>query len=78
MWLGCAGFARLRAPLDRLHCAAFVNAAGGAMLVAVAAAADGASVRTFKTALAVAASLAAGSAVSHALGRALVQRSRGR
>lgn len=28
-WLGCVGFARLRAPLDRLHCAAFVNATAG-------------------------------------------------
>ncbi len=35
-WLGCLGFVRLRSPLDRLHCAAFVNATGGLLLAAVA------------------------------------------
>lgn len=77
VWLGCLGFARLASPLDRLHCAAFVNAAGGALLIAVALAADGLSIRTLKTVLAVAAGLAAGAACSHGLGRALMLRSRG-
>ena len=73
-WLGCAGFIRLRAPLDRLHCVAFVNAAAGAALVAAAFAADGASSRSFKTLLLVAAALLSGAALAHATGRALLLR----
>ena len=69
-WLGCAGFARLRSPLDRLHCATFVNAACGLALVA----ADGASDRAFKVLVLVAASLLSGGALAHAAGRALVLR----
>ena len=75
-WLGCLGFARLRTPLDRLHCAAFVNAAAGALLTAGAFAADGPSVRAFKVLLMVAVSLLAGAALSHAAGRALLYRGR--
>lgn len=75
-WLGCLGFARLRSPLDRLHCAAFVNAAGGLLLAAVALAADGPSDRAFKVLLTVAVTLLAGSALSHAVGRALLYRGR--
>ena len=73
-WLGCAGFARLRSPLDRLHCATFVNAACGLALVAAAFVADGASDRAFKVLLLVAASLLSGGALAHAAGRALVLR----
>jgi multicomponent Na+:H+ antiporter subunit G len=73
-WLGCAGFARLRSPLDRLHCVTFVNAACGMALVAVAFVADGASDRAFKVLLLVAAALLSGAAVAHATGRALVLR----
>ena len=75
-WIGCLGFARLRTPLDRLHCATFVNAAPGLLMVVVAFAADGASSRAFKVLLTVAISLAAGAALSHAVGRALVYRER--
>ena len=75
-WLGCLGFARLRSPLDRLHCAGFVNAATGVLLAAVAFAADGPSDRAFKVLLTVAVSLVAGSALSHAIGRALLYRGR--
>ncbi len=75
-WLGCLGFARLRTPLDRLHCASFVNAAGGMLLAAIAFAADGASDRAFKILLMVAVTLLAGAALSHALGRALLYRGR--
>ena len=73
-WLGCLGFARLRSPLDRLHCASFVSAAGGVLLAVIAFAADGPSDRAFKVLLTVAATLAAGSALSRAVGRALLQR----
>ncbi len=75
-WLGCLGFARLRSPLDRLHCASFVNAAAGVLLAAVAFLADGPSDRAFKVLLTVAVSLVAGSALSHAVGRALLYRGR--
>ena len=75
-WLGCLGFARLRRPLDRLHCATFVNASGGLLLAAVAFAADGASDRAFKVLLTVAVSLVSGAALSHAVGRALIYRGR--
>ena len=75
-WLGCLGFARLRSPLDRLHCAGFVNAAGGIVLAAVAFAADGPSDRAFKVLLTVAVTLVSGAALSHAVGRALLYRGR--
>lgn len=73
-WLGCAGFARLRSPLDQLHCVTFVNAACGAALAVVAFVADGASDRAFKILLLVAAALLSGAALAHATGRALVLR----
>ncbi len=73
-WLGCAGFARLRAPLDRLHCVAFVNASAGLCLTVAAFVADGASARSLKTLLILLASLAAGAVQSHAVARALVYR----
>ena len=73
-WLGCAGFARLRAPLDRLHCVAFVNATAGVALVVLALAADGPSVRALKILLIVCINLLGGAALSHATGRALTLR----
>jgi multisubunit Na+/H+ antiporter MnhG subunit len=75
-WLGCLGFARLRDPLDRLHCAAFVNVAAGAVLVAAVFLADGPSTRAWKTLLTVLASVGFGAALSHAAGRALLYRAR--
>lgn len=73
-WLGCAGFARLREPLDRIHCVAFVNATAGAALVIAGFVADGPSDRAFKILLVVGASLLGGAAMSHATGRALLER----
>ena len=73
-WLGCAGFARLRAPLDRMHCAAFVNATSGTALAAAAFVADGVSDRALKVLLVTGFSLLAGAAMSHATGRALLLR----
>lgn len=75
-WLGCLGFARLRTPLDRLHCAGFVNVAAGAVLVAVVFAADGPSIRAWKVVATVVASVLGGAALSHAAGRALLYRER--
>lgn len=73
-WLGCAGFARLRDPLDRLHCVAFVNVVSGGALIVAAFVSDGLSVRAGKLLLAVGVSLLAGAASAHAIGRALTLR----
>ena len=73
-WLGCLGFARLRHPLDRLHCATFVNAAAGTLLVVIGFAADGLSDRAWKILLMAAINLLAGAALSHAIGRAITYR----
>ena len=75
-WLGCAGFARLRSPFDRLHCVAFVNSTTGIALTAVAFVADGASTRAFKMLLIAVVSLLSGAAISHATGRAFLFRGR--
>lgn len=74
VWLGCAGFARLGAPLDRLHCVAFVNATGGTALTVLAFVSDGASTRALKILLITVVSLLGGAALSHATGRALLLR----
>lgn len=73
-WLGCAGFARLRSPLDRMHCVTFVNATSGTALVIIGFVADGPSDRAFKILLVAGVSLLAGAAMSHATGRALLLR----
>ena len=73
-WLGSAGFARLRAPLDRMHCVAFVYATAGIALVVLAFVADGVSVRALKVLLIVGIGLLGGAAQSHATGRALTLR----
>lgn len=73
-WIGCLGFARLRTPLDRVHCVAFVNATAGLAFAAAAFVADGPSVRAFKILLVVGILLVSGAATAHAIGRALLQR----
>ena len=73
-WLGCLGFARLRSALDRMHAVTFVNATSGAGLTIVAFLADGVSVRAVKILLVTGVCLLTGAAMSHAVGRALVQR----
>ena len=75
IWLGCAGFARLRSAFDRQHTVAFVNTVAGLALVIAAFVADGVSARALKILLVVVASLVTGSAMSHAVGRALRRRS---
>ena len=74
IWLAAIGFLRLRRPLDRLHCVAFVNTTAGLCLVLGAFIADGVSDRAGKILLAVLASLVAGAATSHAIARALAHR----
>ena len=73
-WLACAGFARMRTPLDRMHCVAFVNAATGICVLLAAALTEGPTTRVFKILLIVGLSLLAGAATSHATGRALLLR----
>ena len=73
-WLGCAGFARLRTPLDRLHCAAFVNWTTLVPITVAAFVADGASNRAWKLLLVTLATITAGALLSHATGRALTTR----
>ena len=73
-WLGGAGFLRLRSPLDRMHCVAFVNAVAGVALTVAAFVSDGASDRALKILLFTVVSLLTGAAMSHAIGRALLLR----
>lgn len=70
-WLAAAGFARLRNPLDRLHCVTFVNAGCGLAMLAASLAGDGFSNRTGNILLVVALNLLGGAAGSYAVGRAL-------
>jgi len=76
-WLGAAGFARLRAPLDRVHCVTFVNVAGGLALLVAAVLADGVSDRCLKILLVLVVNLVGGAVVSHMTGRAVTQRAGG-
>ena len=73
-WLGCAGFARMRSPFDRMHCVAFVNATSGVCVLLAAALTEGPTTRVFKILLIVGIGLLAGAAMSHATGRALLLR----
>lgn len=74
VWLGGAGFLRLRSPLDRMHCVAFVAATAGAALTAAAFVSDGVSDRALKILSFTVVSLLTGAATSHATGRALLLR----
>lgn len=73
-WLGAVGFARLRDPVDRIHCVTFVNAVCGLLLLMAAALTDGPSDRLLKILLMVGVNLVAGAAISHVTGRAILQR----
>jgi multicomponent Na+:H+ antiporter subunit G len=73
-WLGCVGFVRLRGPLDRLHCVAFVNVTVGLTVTLAAFAADGVSTRSLKILLIFALTLLAGAAGTHVTGRAVLRR----
>ncbi|HTT81007.1 MAG TPA: monovalent cation/H(+) antiporter subunit G [Stellaceae bacterium] len=73
-WLACFALLRFRAALDRLHCSAFVNAAGGGFVAAAVLVQDRATDRSLKV-LAILAILVLGSAaLSHAVGRAILLR----
>lgn len=73
-WLGTAGFYRLASPLDRLHCATFINVVAGGGILIAACLADGASVRVAKLVILILAMLLTGAAVAHATARALLLR----
>ncbi len=74
IWLGCAGFVRLRAPLDRLHWVAFANVTAGFFLVLAALTADGLSARSLKIVLIAALGVLTSSLGAHVIGRAILQR----
>ncbi len=73
-WLACAGFVRLRTPLDRLHCVAFVNVTSGFFLVLAAFLADGLSARSLKILLIGLLGVVFSAAGGHVIGRAVLQR----
>ncbi|HZT87145.1 MAG TPA: monovalent cation/H(+) antiporter subunit G [Stellaceae bacterium] len=73
-WVGGFGLLRLRTPLERLHCIAFVNAGAGSLLGIAVWLQDGVTSRSVKTLLVLVILLFAGAAVAHATGRALLLR----
>jgi multisubunit Na+/H+ antiporter MnhG subunit len=73
-WLGCWGFLRQPAALDRLHCATFVNVVCGTCLTAAAFVSDGASTRALKILAIAVLTLLIGAAGSHLFGRAVLVR----
>lgn len=73
-WLGCAGFLRLRDPLDRLHCVAFINVTVSLTIVAAGFVTDGLSSRSIKILLIAVLMLIGGAAGTHVTGRAVLQR----
>ncbi len=77
IWLGAAGFARLKTPLDRLHAVTFINVTAGAFITLAAFLADGPTDRAGKILLIWLVTLAAGAALSHITGRALTHRQPG-
>lgn len=72
--IGALGFARLDAPLDRLHAAAFVSVATGLPIVIAAFLACGATPRAFKILGLWLVTLVAGAAVNQAVARAIFTR----
>lgn len=70
-WLAAVGFVRLRGPLDRLHCVSFVSAGAAPLLTILGFAADGIDGRSLKILVIAVATLANGTALAHATGRAL-------
>ena len=73
-WVGTLGFARLSAPLDRLHCIAFVAVGCGLPITLAAFVQDGASVHAFKLLLMLVVAIVAGASVNQALARTIVTR----
>lgn len=70
-WLAAIAFLRMKTPMDRLHCSAFVTVAGGALLFVAVILQEGGSSRTWKTGFLVILGMLVSAATSHALGRAL-------
>jgi multicomponent Na+:H+ antiporter subunit G len=73
-WIGVAGFARFRTPLDRLHCVSFVNLVAGIFLTVAAFISDGLTNRSLTVLFLVVLGLLNGAATAHATGRAFLQR----
>jgi multicomponent Na+:H+ antiporter subunit G len=73
-WLACAGFARLKTTLDRVHCVTFLSATAGLALTVASFVADGFSDRALKMLLVTIVSLVTGAALAHVTGRAVLIR----
>ena len=76
VWLACVGFARLRGPLDRLHCATFAVSTVGPAVLAAAFASQGGSPSVVKVVFLLGCLLLSGATLSHAIGAALRWRER--
>lgn len=76
IWLGCLGFARLRAPLDRLHAATFAGVVAGPIILLAGVVSFGPTFAMLKLLFLVVTMLLAGGAMSHAVGRAIAWRDR--
>lgn len=74
VWIACLAVLRLPQALDRMHAAAFLNAAAGFLVTAAAFVADGVSGRSLKIALLMTLLVVWGAVLSHAVGRALLLR----
>lgn len=70
-WLSALAFLRMKTPMERLHCSAFVTIVGGVLVFVAVVLQDGASSRAWKTGFLVILAMAVSAATSHALGRAL-------
>lgn len=73
-WIACWGFLRCGTALARLHWVAFVNAVTGTAVTVAVWLHDGVSDRSLKTLALFAALIVAGSATTHAAGRAIFLR----
>jgi multisubunit Na+/H+ antiporter MnhG subunit len=73
-WVACWGFLHCRTALARLHWVAFANAVTGTAVTVAVWVQDGASDRALKTLAIYAALVVAGSATTHAAGRAIFTR----
>ena len=76
-WVACWGFLRCGTALAKLHWVAYVNAVTGTALTAAVWLQDGVSDRALKTLALCAVLIVAGSATTHAAGRAITLRGSG-
>jgi multisubunit Na+/H+ antiporter MnhG subunit len=76
IWLGCLGFVRLRAPLDRLHAATFAGVVAGPLILLAGVVGIGLTSAMLKLLFIVVVMLLGGGVLSHGIGRAIAWRDR--